>query len=123
VRVRRRRRGEPGLTATSGPSYLSSRSADVILSDVRPIRLAPAALRALNVFLDELLWIVLANARSLSTDRLHGALRKVLPTSLGKEALLEAEVELRAYLEKTPPLSGALDKEEFNLQYAFEVRV
>lgn len=105
----------------SGPTYLSARSADVILSDVRPVRIAPAALRALNVLLDELLWTVLAHARSLDTDRLHQALRKVLPTSLGKEALLEAEVELRAYLEKSPPISAQPADEEFALQYAFEV--
>jgi hypothetical protein len=92
------------------------------LSDVRPVRIAPAALRALNVLLDELLWTVLAHARSLDTDRLHQALRKVLPTSLGKEALLEAEVELRAYLEKSPPISAQPADEEFALQYAFEVR-
>jgi hypothetical protein len=93
----------------------------VILSEVRPIRLAPTALRALNVLLDELLWTILATARSIETERLNQALRKVLPTPLGKEALLEAEVELRAYLEKSSPPSAQPKEEGFALQYAFEV--
>lgn len=48
----------------------------------------------------------------------------LLPTTLGKEALLEAEVELRAYWDRTKPPRGGLedDKEVFNLQWAFEVR-
>jgi len=47
----------------------------------------------------------------------------LLPTSLGKEALLEAEVELRAYWERTAakgPLED--DVRTFSLQWAFEVR-
>lgn len=52
---------------------------------------------------------------------------KILPTGLGKEALLEAEVELKAYWDRTDPVSrGSLIEHntnlaDFPLQAAFEV--
>ena len=110
-----------------GPAYISSHSADVILSDIRPIKLQADALRSINVLLDEFLYSVLNAARSLSTDKLRAALLKVLPTSLGKDALLEAEVELRAYWDRTVPSvsdivqNGDDHGKNFHLQWAFEV--
>lgn len=107
------------------PCYLSARSADVILSEVRPTRIKTEALRSVNVLLDELLWLILGCARSFSPDRLRTGLLKVLPTALGKDALLEAEVELRAYIERNPPASPLPTDEaaiqKFPLQQAFEV--
>ncbi|KAF8524755.1 hypothetical protein JB92DRAFT_3109275 [Gautieria morchelliformis] len=107
------------------PSYLSARSADVILSEVRPTRIKTEALRSVNVLLDELLWLILGCARSFSPDRLRTGLLKVLPTVLGKDALLEAEVELRAYIERNPPASPVATDEaaiqKFPLQQAFEL--
>ena len=111
----------------SGPAYISSHSADVILSEVRPIKLHPDALRSINVLLDEVLYSILAAARSLATEKLRAGLLKVLPTSLGKDALLEAEVELRAYWDRTTtPTSPdnaktGDDVRHFHLQWAFEV--
>ncbi|KAF7432735.1 hypothetical protein PC9H_004678 [Pleurotus ostreatus] len=110
----------------NGPTYISSHSADVILSDIRPIKLKIEALRCINVLLDEFLYSILAAARSLSTDKLRAGLLKVLPTNLGKEALLEAEVELRAYWERTKlpggPSSPMLEEGQgFNLQWSFEL--
>lgn len=108
-----------------GPQYLSSRSSDVILSDIRPIQLKAEALRSINTFLDEFLWNILSTARSLVTDRIKAAVLKILPTSLGKAALLEAEVELKAYWERTNPTSnpaaGASDTLDFPLQWSYEV--
>lgn len=110
----------------SGPTYISSRSADVILSDIRPTKFNIEALRSINVFLDEFLYSVLNAARSLMPHQLRAGLLKVLPTTLGKEALLEAEMELRAYLERTGVSAASLEGEEqgkdFNLQWSFEVR-
>jgi len=108
------------------PSYISSQSADVILSDVRPFKLKLEALHIINVFLDEFLYSLLNSSASLSTDKLRGSLLSLLPTSLGKEALLEAEVELRAYWERTANErgpSGELDddSETFHLSWAYEV--
>lgn len=105
------------------PTYISTRSAEVILSDVRPIKLKPEALHSVNVLLDEILYSILSVSRSLATEKLKAALLKVLPTSLGKEALLEAEVELKAYWDRTggrassPRHSGS----DFDLQWSFEV--
>ena len=106
------------------PSYISARSAEVILSDVRPIKLKPEALHSVNVLLDEILYNLLSIARSIAVDKLKAALLRILPTSLGKEALLEAEVELKAYWDRTgsarPPARGA-DSSTFDLQWSFEV--
>ncbi|TFK43844.1 hypothetical protein BDQ12DRAFT_643549 [Crucibulum laeve] len=114
------------LTEGNGPSYISSHSADVILSDIRPIKLKIEALCCINVLLDEFLYSILSTACSLSTDKLRASLLSLLPTSLGKEALLEAEVELRAYWERTghvgstnPPTED--DTKTFHLHWAFEL--
>lgn len=107
------------------PVYLSPRSADVVLSEIRPTKLAPEALRSVNVLLDELLWMILSMARSFATDQLKAALSKLLPSSLGKEALLEAEVELRAYWDRTtggaPSQRYTENTQEFPIQPSFEL--
>ena len=112
-------------SSSSAPQYLSSRSADVILSEIRPTRLKSDALIFINAFLDELLWLILNSARSLAPQRLKAGLLRVLPTPLGKEALLEAELELRAYSERTAPTSPQPTDEQtlqdFPLQAAFDV--
>ncbi|KAK7470255.1 hypothetical protein VKT23_001689 [Stygiomarasmius scandens] len=116
----------PGTLEDRGPSYISSHSADVILSDIRPIKLKIDALNCINVLLDEFLYNILTASRSLSTDKLRAGLLGVLPTSLGKEALLEAEVELRAYWDRTKHGKGGNvtlddDSATFNLQWSFEL--
>lgn len=110
------------------PSYISSQSANVILSDVRPFKLQSEALHAINVFLDEFLYSILDKSSSLSTDKLRASLLNLLPTSLGKEALLEAEVELRAYWDRTtgedePAPACEDDSTTFYLEWVFEVSV
>lgn len=111
----------------ASPCYISSRSADVILSDMRPTKLSIEALDSINAFLDELLHTILSAARSLTTTQLRAGLHKVLPTTLGKEAVLEAELELRAYWERTggtPELDSSLvtvGDSAFNLEWTFEV--
>jgi hypothetical protein len=116
------------LSFPSTVSYVSHRSAEVILSDIRPIQVKAEALQCVNSFLDELLFTVLREAHSLSPDRLREGLRKVLPTQLGKEALLEAEVELKAFYERTGPLSSPRtntggDGPDFQLESVFQVRI
>jgi hypothetical protein len=105
-----------------GPSYISSHSADVILSDIRPTKLKLDALRAINILLDEFLYKMLSISGSLATDKLRASLLGLLPTNLGKEALLEAEVELRAYWERTESrFPTEDDSRSFHLQWVFEV--
>lgn len=109
------------------PTYISARSADVILSDVRPTKLADDALHAINALLDELLYSILDAARALNTAQLRAGLHKILPTTLGKEAVLEAELELRAYWDRTCGSSSngssqvVPDDGSFNLSRAFEL--
>ncbi|KAF8559139.1 hypothetical protein OG21DRAFT_1432124 [Imleria badia] len=109
------------------PCYISSRSADVILSDVRPTKLSTDALNSINAFLDELLHTILSAARALNTTQLRAGLHKVLPTTLGKEAVLEAELELRAYWERTGGIPGSgtspvvVEDSAFNLPWTFEL--
>ncbi|KAG1752482.1 uncharacterized protein EDB91DRAFT_519340 [Suillus paluster] len=109
---------------TTAPTFISSRSADVILSDIRPTKLTPDALSSINALLDELLYSILNAARALSPSRLRTAMHKVLPTTLGKEAILEAEMELRAYYQRTVTAAGSGSSSEdgvFDLQWAFEL--
>ncbi|KAG1815713.1 uncharacterized protein BJ212DRAFT_238176 [Suillus subaureus] len=106
------------------PTFISSRSADVILSDIRPTKLTSDALNSVNALLDELLCSILNAARSFNPSRLRTAMHKVLPTALGKEAILEAEMELRAYYQRTVTAVGSGSSSEdgvFNLQWASEL--
>lgn len=111
------------LCTFTAPSYISSHSAEVILSDIRPIKLRVEALQSINVVLDEILYSILSASKSLTTDRLRAGLLSILPTPLGKEALLEAEVELRAYWDRNKQLRAKQesDVDTFHLQWAFEV--
>ncbi|KAF8341498.1 uncharacterized protein EI90DRAFT_2905792, partial [Cantharellus anzutake] len=77
------------------PTFVNARSADLILSDVRPTSITTEALRAVNILLDEILWLTLANARSLDTTRVKVGVLKSVTTQLGKDAILEAEIEIR----------------------------
>lgn len=103
---------------------MSARSADEILSAIRPTKIKAESLRSLNILLDELLWLILHSARSLATNRLKAGLLQILPSSLGKDAILEAEVELRGYKQRTPGGNGdeyGTKQADFPLQPTFEV--
>ncbi|KAJ1308567.1 hypothetical protein OPQ81_004266 [Rhizoctonia solani] len=106
------------------PAYVSARSADEILSSIRPTRIKSESLRSLNIFLDELLWLILHSARSLATNRLKAGLLQVMPSTVGKDAVLEAEVELQAYRQRSPhlgPEEQGVKQAEFPLQPTFEL--
>lgn len=92
------------------PSYISSRSANSLISFSRPTRIQAITLDNLNKILDELLLLILTSAKSLATDRIKSdGILKVLGGQSGsgsgagallaKNAVLEAELELRSYLE------------------------
>lgn len=74
--------------------YISQRAADVA-----PYRISSEALLAINTFLDEFLYTLIDSARSLDLVRIKLAISQVLPTSLGKNAVQEAELELKTYVE------------------------
>ena len=83
------------------PSFISARSANTLISENRPTRIQAETLLVLNGLLDELLLIILSSARSLATDRIKsdGMLRALNNNLLAKDAVLEAELELRSYVD------------------------
>lgn len=89
------------MLAADIPSYISARSANSIISESRPTRIQAETLSFLNRILDELLLFIVASSRSLATDRIKtdGLLRVLNNNPLSKDAVLEAELELRQYLQ------------------------
>lgn len=106
---------------------MSARSADVILSEVRPTRLKPDALQSINGLLDELLHLILKTSKSLSPAKLKDGLLKLLPTPLGKEAVLEAELELRNHRDREAVSNGSSEDDSgldnAAIEAAFEVHL
>ncbi|KIR58704.1 hypothetical protein I314_05543 [Cryptococcus bacillisporus CA1873] len=91
--------------------YLSLTSANALISDLRPTTFSDAALTHLNTLLDELLIALLTSAQSLNPSDLR---REAIPSffsgdrgtgdttgvrALGRNAVAEAEVELRSWQE------------------------
>ncbi|CAG8436805.1 6892_t:CDS:2 [Ambispora gerdemannii] len=79
--------------------YISQRAANSIIASVAPYRISSEALQAINNFLDEFLYFLIDAAHSLDLVRIKTAISTVLPTSVGKSAVLEAELELKTYVE------------------------
>ncbi|KIR53185.1 hypothetical protein I315_04222 [Cryptococcus gattii Ru294] len=91
--------------------YLSHTSANALISDLRPTTFSDAALTHLNTLLDELLIALLTSAQSLNPLDLR---REAIPSffsgdrgtgdttgvrALGRNAVAEAELELRSWQE------------------------
>ncbi|PWY98226.1 hypothetical protein BCV70DRAFT_233160 [Testicularia cyperi] len=93
--------GSSHIAGADAPSYISARSANSLISESRPTRIQAEALLVLNRFLDELLLLVLSSAKSLATNRIKtdGVLKVLNNNLLAKDAVLEAELELRSYME------------------------
>jgi hypothetical protein len=106
--------------------YISAHSAEAILSDFRPLKLQTDALSFLNLLLDDILANIITSSRSILTDRLKTGLLKTLPTTIGKDALLEAEMELRAYWQRpnaVKPSSAQLSASEYNFSLPSMIEV
>ncbi|KAK0541483.1 hypothetical protein OC835_000132 [Tilletia horrida] len=90
-----------GVLLDEAPTFISARAANSLLSENRPTRIQSEALHFLNRLLDELLLLILHSSRSLATNRIKtdGVLRVFNNNLLAKNAVLEAELELRTYLE------------------------
>lgn len=106
--------------------YISPHSAEAILSDFRPLKLQTDALTFLNLLLDDILANIITSASSILTDRLKTGLLKTVPTTIGKDALLEAEMELRAYWQrpnaiKPSPSQASASEVNFSLPSMIEV--
>jgi hypothetical protein len=114
------------ITPFVDPLYISARSAETILSDFRPLKLQTDALIFLNLFLDDILANIISCSRSILTDRLKTGLLKAIFTTIGKDALLEAEMELRAYWQRPnaiKPSPAQLSASEYNFSLPSMIEV
>lgn len=106
--------------------YISAHSAEAILSDFRPLKLQPDALTFLNLLLDDILTNIITTSRSILTDRLKTGLLKTIPTTIGKDALLEAEMELRAHWQRpnaVKPSPSQLSASEYSFSLPSMIEV
>lgn len=79
--------------------YICRRAANAILSEIGPYQLSSDALQTINQFLDQVLALLLQNTQSLEPALVKSQLLALLPLSLGKNALVEAELEVKTYSE------------------------
>lgn len=59
------------------------------------------ALQCINQFLDEFLSILVHSARSFDLSRLKASVLELVPSSLGKNAIVEAEMQVKSFTETT----------------------
>ncbi|KAI8344732.1 hypothetical protein BC941DRAFT_464939 [Chlamydoabsidia padenii] len=77
--------------------YISQRAANAILSEIGPYQISSDALQSINHFLDQCLYLVLQKSPSLDLSHLGSQLLTLLPHRLGKNAIVEAELEVKTY--------------------------
>ena len=88
---------------------------------------SPSALTLLNSFLDQMLFSILASARSIRLHELRSAVPDVLKPKLGREAVAGADEELKEYLgpgDEEEPLEFHESQEEiteFDLELAWKL--
>ncbi|KAI9311678.1 hypothetical protein BX666DRAFT_1994418 [Dichotomocladium elegans] len=80
--------------------FICHRAANAIVTQVDPLRVSTDALQIINQFLDEFLTLLLSSAQSLDLSRIKSGVYALLPTSnLGKNAIVEAELQVKSYTE------------------------
>ncbi|RUS12773.1 hypothetical protein BC937DRAFT_87065, partial [Endogone sp. FLAS-F59071] len=79
--------------------YISQRAANAIISEVGPYRISTDALQSINTFLDEFLLQLVNTALSLDLSRIKTSVNQLLPSNLGKNAIVEAELEVKTFTE------------------------
>ncbi|KAG0168121.1 hypothetical protein DFQ28_006416 [Apophysomyces sp. BC1034] len=79
--------------------YICQRAANAIISEIGPYRVSTDALQAINQFLDEFLRLLLASSLSLDLSRTKAVVFDLLPSTLGKNAIVEAELEVKTFTE------------------------
>lgn len=104
----------PNFLLAQIPQYLIPTAANAIISDLRPITIAPLAINHINLFLDELLVNIIIAAESINPYHLRSLGVPAVFTgekglgdstsirALGRSAIGEAEIELRSYYEVHP---------------------
>ncbi|ORZ15875.1 hypothetical protein BCR42DRAFT_491876 [Absidia repens] len=79
--------------------YICRRAANAILSEIGPYQISSDALQTINQFLDQVLALLLQNTQSLQLSRVKSHLLTLLPLNLGKNAIVEAELEVKTHCE------------------------
>ncbi|KAG0192416.1 hypothetical protein DFQ28_009240 [Apophysomyces sp. BC1034] len=83
--------------------YVCQRAANAIITEIGPYRVSSDALQSINQFLDEFLEILLSSCASFDLSRIKNAVFDLLPSSsLGKNAIVEAELEVKTFTETEP---------------------
>ncbi|KAI7874535.1 hypothetical protein K492DRAFT_240794 [Lichtheimia hyalospora FSU 10163] len=88
--------------------YICQSAANAIISEIGPYRVSTDALQAINHFLDEYLVLLLMSSLSLDLSRIKAVVFTLLPSTLGKNAIVEAELEVKTFTE-----TEAIDYESY----------
>ncbi|OBZ90367.1 hypothetical protein A0J61_01596 [Choanephora cucurbitarum] len=79
--------------------YICQRAANAIISEIGPYRVSTDALQAINQFLDEFIVLLLTSSLSLDLSQIKSVVFSLLPSTLGKNAIVEAELEVKTFTE------------------------
>ena len=79
--------------------YICQRAANAIISEIGPFRVSTDALQAINQFLDEFIILLLTCSLSLDLSQIKSVVVSLLPSTLGKNAIVEAELEVKTFTE------------------------
>ena len=89
--------------------YVCHRAANAIITEVDPLRVSTDALQVINQFLDEFITLLLSSSQSLDLSRIKTTVLTFLPSALGKNAIVEAELQVKSYSES----AEAIDYEAY----------
>ncbi|KAG1498299.1 hypothetical protein G6F46_005906 [Rhizopus delemar] len=79
--------------------YICQRAANAIISEIGPFRVSTDALQTINQFLDEFIVLLLGCSLSLDLSVIKVTVFNLLPSTLGKNAIVEAELEVKTFTE------------------------
>ncbi|ORX46561.1 hypothetical protein DM01DRAFT_230829, partial [Hesseltinella vesiculosa] len=79
--------------------YIGQRAATAIISEAGSYQISSDALQSINQFLDEVLMTLIQRTQSLDLSVVKSHVLNLLPRSLGKNAIVEAELEVKTYSE------------------------
>ncbi|OZJ04314.1 hypothetical protein BZG36_03173, partial [Bifiguratus adelaidae] len=81
--------------------FISQAAASSLTSETRSCSLSSDSLTFLNTFLQEVLYLILVKAGALDLASFKEAISQLLPNTLGREAIVEAELEVKLFLESS----------------------
>ncbi|KAI9482625.1 hypothetical protein BDB00DRAFT_856882 [Zychaea mexicana] len=79
--------------------YVCHRAANAIITQVDPLRVSTDALQVINQFLDEFVSLLVSSAQSLDLSRIKTAVLQLIASAVGKNAIVEAELQVKSYSE------------------------